>query len=310
MERKTITIIVPVFRNEGSLHSTYINLLNVLNDISNSYEYEIIFVNDGSDDTSLNELLKLKKIDKKIKILDLVRNFGQVSAIHAGFEYAHGDIAVNLSADMQDPPQLILEMLNRWEDGYKVILCSRDEREDHFIAKMTSGIFYAIMKRIFPKMPSGGFDFFMLDKIVYKRIFELNERNSFMQGDILWTGYEPCIIPYKRLKRTIGKSQWTLAKKLKYFIDGIINTTYLPIRLMSLLGFVTSLLGFAYSVVILIAWFYHRTPFQGYPPIMMGILILFGVTMMMLGIIGEYLWRIYDEVRKRPRYLIKNEYLD
>jgi len=310
MKRNLLSIVIPVFRNQGTLHTTYVNVAGVCAELASGYEREIIFVNDGSDDGSLEELLAIKKIDGAVKILDLTRNFGQVSAILAGFEHAHGDVVVNISADMQDPPQLIIDMVKKWEEGYKMVLCSRAEREDGVVARITSHIFYGIIRKVFPKMPQGGFDYFLLDKIIYKRILEMNERNSFMQGDILWTGYEPYFIKYKRLKRTVGKSQWTLWKKTKYFIDGIINTSYFPIRLMSLIGLLTSIGGFLYSIMILFAWYFKDTPFQGYAPIMMGMLTLCGVIMLMLGVVGEYLWRIYDQVRHRPRYIIKNLYAD
>jgi dolichol-phosphate mannosyltransferase len=308
--KKLITIVIPVFRNEGTLNLTYDHIVKLLPAISENYDCEFIFINDGSDDGSLDELLRIKKMDTRVKVLDFVRNFGQLYAVLAGFEFAKGDLLINISADMQDPPELILEMIKKWEEGYKVVLCARAEREDNFLARITSNIFYGIIKKALPQMPRGGFDYFLLDRIVYKKIFELDERNSFLQGDILWTGYKPNIIHYKRLKRHVGKSQWTIGKKLKYFIDGIINTSYFPIRLMSLIGIIISIIGFSYSGVILFAWFYHKTPFSGYAPIMMGLLTLSGVIMLMIGIVGEYLWRIYDEVRKRPKYLIKNFYTD
>jgi dolichol-phosphate mannosyltransferase len=167
--KKLISIIIPVYRNEGSLHPTYVNLKAILEDISASYDYEIIFINDGSDDDSLKELFAIKKIDSNVKIIDFVRNFGQVSAIQAGFEDARGDLLVNISADMQDPPSLILDMIRKWEDGYKVVACSRADREDDLISRITSKIFYDLMRVSVPKMPRGGFDYFLLDRAVYKK---------------------------------------------------------------------------------------------------------------------------------------------
>lgn len=308
MRKKLISIIIPVYRNEGSINPTYINLKAVLEDVSDTYEYEIIFINDGSDDNSLDKLLSIKKIDSHVKVIDFVRNFGQVSAIHAGFEDAKGDMLVSISADMQDPPTLILDMLKKWEEGYKVVACSRVDREDDLISILTSKIFYRLMKVSVPKMPAGGFDYFLLDKTVYKNIIGLNERNSFLQGDILWFGYEPYFIEYKRLKRNLGRTQWTIGKKIKYFIDGLINTSYLPIRFMSFIGLITSIMGLMYSITVFLIWLFKGTPFKGYAPIMMVLLITSGLIMVMLGVIGEYLWRTYDEVRKRQKYIIKDRY--
>ena len=305
MNKKKISIIVPVFRNEGTLHKTYIGLISNLKDLSKSFSYEIIFINDGSDDNSLKELLKIRKIDKNVKVIDFVRNFGQLSAILAGFKHAKGDALIHISADLQDPPALTAQMIAKWEMGYKIVACERVGREDDLISRIASKIFYGVIKISSPKMPRGGFDYFLLDRKVYKTILSFDERNSFLQGDLLWLGYEPYFIRYKRLKRPIGKSQWSFGKKIKYFIDGVINTSYLPIRFMSFVGITTSLVGFLYAVVVLFSRIFNNIPFQGYAPIMIVLLIASGLIMMMLGVIGEYLWRIYDEIRKRPQYIVR-----
>lgn len=306
--KKKLSIVIPVYRSAGILSETHVKLSSVLNKLVKQYNYEIIYVNDGSDDSSLNELLKLKATSRHIKIVDLVRNFGQLSAILAGFSIAKGEAVIHISADLQDPPELILELVKHWKEGHKIVACERIEREDSFFTKITSKIFYRIIKFSIPVMPAGGFDFFLADKAVYKRIIEISGHNSFIQGDLLWLGYKPYFIKYKRLKRPVGKSQWTYAKKLKYFIDGLINTSYILIRAMSLLGLFISLLGFSYAIVIFVAKIFNNVPFQGYAPIMIVLLVASGLIMLMLGIIGEYLWRIYDETRKRPQYLVKDIY--
>jgi dolichol-phosphate mannosyltransferase len=292
--------------NEGSLHKTYVSVAGVLKTLENKYDYSITFVNDGSFDNSLEELKSIEKLDANVKIINFTRNFGQVSALIAGFENSDSDLLVSISADMQDPPELILQMINKWEEGFRVVACERAGREDSYIAKLTSKIFYRLIKISIPKMPVGGFDYFLLDREVYTKIFNMKEHNSFIQGDILWLGYEPCFIEYTRLKRSIGKSQWTFWKKLKYFIDGLIYTSYLPIRIMSLLGLVTAFLGFLYALVVVGLYFLNETPFTGYAPIMIVLLVVSGLIMFMLGIIGEYLWRTYDQVRKRQLYVIKD----
>ena len=299
-----VSIIIPVYMNAPSLYETYIQIISVIK----KYNYEIIFVNDGSSDNSLKELLKIKKCDENVKIIDFTRNFGQVSAIYAGFEYATGDLVINISADLQDSPSLITKMIKKWKEGYKVVACTRIAREDSFFSKLVSSFFYKIINNFMKNMPKGGFDYFLLDKIVYKKMVSLNERNSFMQGDILWFGYKPFFIKYKRKERKYGKSQWTLSKKIKYFIDGVFNTSYLPIRMASFLGLIIASTGFVYSLIVVFFWAFRRTPFSGYTPIMMVLLIFFGLLMIMLGVIGEYIWRIYDEVRKRPKFIIKDLY--
>lgn len=305
-DNKIITFVIAVYMNEGSIHKTYTELKRIKQDFFNDNDYEFIFINDGSTDGSLEELLSIKEIDKNVKIINFTRNFGQVAAIQVGFEHAKGDLLLNISADLQDPVDIIPKMIDKWKEGFNIVACERTIREDKIVTRITSRLFYNLIKISEPKMPHGGFDYFLLDKCVYNKIAESKQHNNFLQGDILWFGYKPFFIPYVRKKRTVGQSRWTLWKKVKYFIDGIIYTSYLPIRFMSFLGLVISALGFIYAVIVFIAWLMNKTPFSGYAPIVITILIVSGTLMIMLGIIGEYLWRIYDEVRARPKYVIKD----
>jgi dolichol-phosphate mannosyltransferase len=199
-------------------------------------------------------------------------------------------------------------MISKWKSGNEIVICHRTNREDGFIANKASNFFYKLMKYVNPKMPKGGFDFVLIDKKAVAVLNQIDERNRFFQGDILWLGLNVAFIPYTRLKRTIGKSQWTLSKKLKYFIDGLLNTSYIPIRLMSFIGMIISFLGFIYATVIAYSRLINNTPFNGWAPIMILILIIGGLIMLMLGIIGEYVWRTYDEARKRPLYIIKDKF--
>lgn len=308
MNKKSFSVVIPVYMNAPSLYETYIKIMSVIRPIEDKYNYELLFINDGSSDNSLDELLKIKKCDANVKIIDLTRNFGQVSAIYAGFEHTESDFIINISADLQDSPSYFLKMIKKWEEGYKVVVCKRASRNDGFFSKFVSLVFYKLINSFVNDMPKGGFDYFLLDKIVYKGMVSLNERNSFMQGDILWFGYKPYFIEYRRAERKYGKSQWTLAKKMKYFIDGVFNTSYLPIRMASFLGLGIATVGFIYSVLVVFAWMFKKTPFSGYTPIMMVLLIFFGLIMIILGIIGEYIWRIYDEVKKRPKFIVRNIY--
>ncbi len=300
-----LSFVIPVFRNEGSITPTFDKLLDLV--LALNLDYEFIFVNDGSDDNSMQELIELHAKDTKVKVISFSRNFGQVPAIVAGLKEVTGDAVVSMSADLQEPIELIAKMIDKWKSGNEIVICHRVDREDSFIANNTSKIFYKLMKQVNPKMPEGGFDFLLLDKKAVDVLNRIDERNRFFQGDILWLGFSIAFIPYNRLKRTIGKSQWTLSKKLKYFIDGLLNTSYVPIRLMSLIGIIISFLGFIYAFVIAYNRFINNTPFDGWAPIMILILIIGGLIMLMLGIIGEYVWRTYDETRKRPIYIIKDK---
>jgi len=302
----TISFIIPVFRNEGSIKLTCEKIRSLFTNEIKGEHYEIILINDGSDDGSWKEIKDLAAHDLRIKALSFSRNFGQVPAMIAGARRAKGDAAVFMSADLQDPVELIGEMILEWQDKKsEIVLCYRTDREDSIPAKLTSAIFYRFMKIANPKMPEGGFDFVLLDKKPLDVFCEIDERNRFFQGDILWMGFNIKFIPYKRLKRTIGKSQWSFSKKLKYFIDGSLNTSYIPIRFMSMMGFATAVLGFIYALVVAYARFINKVPFKGYAPIVILLLIIGGLIMIMLGIIGEYLWRVYDETRGRPTYITK-----
>jgi len=299
---KRISFVVPVFRNSGSLEPTHNRIKDLF--LRLGYEGEIVFVNDGSDDNSQKELEALHQKDSNVKVISFSRNFGQVAAITAGFRAATGDCALLMSADLQDPIEKAEEMIRTWESGGEIAICFRSEREDGFFARITSAFFYRLIKVALPKMPEGGFDFLLLDRKVLVEYNKLDERNRFFQGDILWLGFNVTFIPYSRQKRTIGKSQWSFSKKLKYFIDGLLNTSYIPIRLMSVFGLVTALTGFLYALLIVYERTIQKVPFSGWAPIMILILIIGGIIMLMLGIIGEYLWRSYDESRKRPLYII------
>ena len=308
MNNPLISFILPVFRNEGSIRITCSKIEELFHYKLQTFDFEIVLVNDGSDDGSWAEILEITSVNERIKALAFSRNFGQVAAMIAGARYAKGNAAVFMSADLQDPVELIEEMIQEWQNQKsEIVICYRTDREDSISAKLTSAIFYRFMKIVNPKMPEGGFDYVLLDRKPLDVFTEIDERNRFFQGDILWMGFNIKFIPYKRLKRTIGKSQWNFSKKLKYFIDGSLNTSYIPIRFMSMIGTATAILGFIYAFVVAYTRFINKVPFKGYAPIVILLLIIGGLIMIMLGIIGEYLWRVYDETRKRPVYIIKEQ---
>ncbi len=304
---KKISFVIPVFRNKDAIQITCQKISDLFKSVHTSYQLEILLIDDGSDDGSTDQIRELVNAHSQIRALIFSRNFGQVPAITAGLRHCSGDAAVVMSADLQDPVTLVSDMIGKWEAGSEIVICHRLDREDAFLARITSAIFYRFMKLSNPRMPKGGFDFVLLGRQAIDAYNSINERNRFFQGDILWMGMPITYIPYKRLKRTIGKSQWSFSKKLKYLIDGSLNTSYIPIRFMSMLGLVVALLGFVYAMVVVYARLINQVPFSGYAPIVILILIIGGILMLMLGIIGEYLWRIYDETRKRPEYVVREK---
>ncbi len=304
-----ISFVVAVYHNEGALSITHEKIKTAFSRELLRHEYEIVFVDDGSRDGSLTELLELRKQDSRIKVITFTRNFGQMAAMLAGFREATGDAVVNISADLQDPVELIPQVVTKWCDGSEIVICYRTDRSDGFFSKLLSRLAYKILRISLPQIPPGGFDFVLMDRKVMDAFNAVDVRHRFFQGDLLWSGYRTSFIPYVRLKRTIGKSQYTFGKKLKNFLDAILDASYLPIRFISLVGLITFALGVIYSFTIVYSWLRGETPFEGWAPIMIAIMIIGGLLMLMLGVIGEYIWRIYEEVRKKPNYVVRDKFL-
>jgi dolichol-phosphate mannosyltransferase len=232
-----------------------------------------------------------------------------MAAMLAGFKEVTGDAVINISADLQDPAELIPQMVEKWQGGAEIVVCYRTDRSDTLFAKLFSRLAYGVLRLSMPQIPPGGFDFVLMDRKVMDEFNSIDVRHRFFQGDLLWTGYRTSFIPYVRLKRTIGKSQYNFGKKFKNFLDAVLDASYLPIRFISLIGLITSGLGVLYSATIVISWLRGETPFEGWAPLMIVILLVGGLIMVMLGVIGEYVWRINEEVRKRPNYVIRDKYL-
>ena len=303
-----ISFVVAVYHNEGAISKTHEKIQSVFSKELAQHEYEIVFVDDGSKDGSLQEILRLKEQDSRIKAISFTRNFGQMAAMLAGFKEATGDAVINISADLQDPVELIPQVVEKWQAGSEIVICYRTDRSDTLLAKIYSRLAYRVLRSALPQIPPGGFDFVLMNRIVMDSFNAIDVRHRFFQGDLLWTGYRTSFIPYARLKRTIGKSQYNFGKKLKNFLDAVLDASYLPIRFISLMGLITSALGVIYSATIVYSWFRGETPFAGWAPIMIVILLIGGLIMLMLGIVGEYVWRINEEVRKRPNYIIRDKY--
>lgn len=301
----TISYVVPVYNNQGSIRKTWEGIRTLYSTTMPQDDYEVIFVDDGSRDGSYAEMQEVSSEDPKVKLLRFTRNFGQVPAIIAGYEAARGDAVINISADLQDPVELTATMVEYWRSGSQVVVAFREDREDSFGAKLFSRLAYGALRASNKDIPEGGFDFVLMGRKALGAFLSYRGRNRFYQGDILWAGFPTTYIPYVRRKREVGRSQYTFSKKLKLFFDFILDGSYLPIRLMSLAGLLIALSGIAYAAVIVIVWFSGLTPFSGWAPLMIALLLLSGTIMLMLGLIGEYLWRILDEVKAKPLYMIQ-----
>jgi dolichol-phosphate mannosyltransferase len=303
---KKISIVIPVYFNELNLPHLFPRLLNVADQNSN-YQFEFVFVDDGSGDLSYPLLREFAEKDNRAVVIKLSRNFGSFRAILAGLEYSTADCAAIISADLQDPPELIPQMIEKWEDGNKVVMAVRERREDHVISQYFSRIYYSLMRRFALKsMPIGGFDFVLIDRKIINILTTIKEKNTSLMGLILWSGFQQSIIHYTRRKREHGKSMWTLSKKIKYFIDSFVAFSYAPIRLFQFLGIGLSFLGFIYAVFISIRRIIYGFPVPGLSALLIIILVVGGVQLIMLGILGEYLWRNVDETKKRPVFIVES----
>lgn len=305
---KLITIVIPVFRNAGSLENTHKQLAEIFPMHNGECNTEIIFVDDGSDDASYTKIKEICEKDRRVQGIRFTRNFGQMAAVIAGMRRARGDAVVMMSADLQDPPKLIRDMVEAWINGAKVVVAYRTNRHDSLAEKLTSKLAYGFLRKVNPLIPNGGFDFVLMDRETVWMFTEVDIRHRFLQGDVLWAGYQTVFLPYERQRREAGVSQYNFRKRLKLFIDAVLDSTYIPIRAMTLIGFLFAILGFLYGLSVVVGWAFKLTPFPGWAPIMVSIWLTSGVIILMLGVIGEYIWRIYDEIRKKPFYVVESEH--
>ncbi|WP_025847897.1 glycosyltransferase family 2 protein [Paenibacillus ehimensis] len=308
LSRKKFSIVVPIYYNELNIPHT-VPRLKKLGENLKDFDLELIFVDDGSKDRSFELLLAEKRKDSRIKVIRLSKNFGSMSAIQAGLSFCTGDCVGIIAADLQDPPELFEEMILKWKDGKKVVMATRADREESFSQKLFSNTYYYLMdKYAISGYPSGGFDFVLIDRQVVEELNRISEKNTNIMSLIFWLGHEQDMIPYVRQERKLGKSRWTFSKKIKLFIDSFVSFSFAPIRFMSMTGLITAMLSFLYGIFIIINAIFGTIQLQGWTTIIALITFLLGIIMVMLGIIGEYLWRILDESRKRPAYVIDEIY--
>jgi dolichol-phosphate mannosyltransferase len=304
-----VSIVVAVYQNEGSIAETHDRIQAAFERDLPQHEYELVLVDDGSKDGSWGEILALQARDPRVKAITFTRNFGQMAAMLAGFNAASGDAVINISADLQDPVELIPQMVGRWEGGAELVICFRASRADPLLARFTSRIAYSVLRMALPEIPRGGFDVVLMDRVVMDTFNAIDVRHRFFQGDLLWGGYRTSFIPYERREREVGRSQYNFGKRLKNFIDAVLDASYLPIRFITVLGVLTAGLGFVWALMVVISWLLGDTPFTGWAPLMVAILVVGGLIMLMLGVIGEYVWRINEEVRKRANYVVREKRL-
>lgn len=305
MSRKTLSVVVPVYYNETSLPHLVAELVTVEKQLeAREIDLQTIFVDDGSPDRSIDELLKAKTQLKRVKVIRHARNFGAVCASKTGFRFVEGDCFMSLAADLQDPPELIPQMADRWLAGSKFVICVREGREDTASSKLFAGIFYRLIRLFVVKdYPRGGYDVGLMDKVMLTHMINSgkNVNNALFA---FWLGFTPSVINYTRRERIHGKSRWSFRKRVKFFLDSLLGFSMSPLRMISLTGVIVALLSFIYGLVLIRSALEGKVPVQGFTTLATLISFFSGLIIIMLGIIGEYIWRIFDEANRRPETVI------
>lgn len=306
---KKVTLIIPCYNEQDNLLGLHDALKPIIND-SLAYDWEILFINDGSKDDTLEVIKKLRTIDKRVCYIDLSRNFGKEHAMLAGFDYATGDCAIILDADLQDPPSLIPEMLKLWEDGYQDVYARRKDRgKESWLRKKLSLAYYNLLQKTtrIDILENVG-DFRLLDRKCLIALQKLRESERYTKGMFCWIGYKKKELEFQRGNRVSGTSSFNMLKLFELAIEGITSFTTAPLRLSTIMGFIISIITMLYLLYFLFKTLIFGDPVQGFPTLVIIILFLGGIQLLSLGIIGEYLGRIFNETKKRPVYLV-NEYV-
>ncbi len=306
--KKIISYVFPIYNEEEIIDILYEKIIKVVGKLDPRYKIEIIFVNDGSSDSSLSKLISLHKIDNRISIISFSRNFGHQMAITAGLDYANGDAVIILDADLQDPPEVSLELIKKWEEGFEVVYAQRRNRKDTLFKRSTAFLFYRMLSNLTEiSIPRDTGDFRLIDKKVVKAIREFRERNRFMRGLFAYIGFKQTAVLFDRSERYAGKTKYPLKKMIKLAIDGITSFSTKPLRIIIQVGLwvsFLSFLGILYAVILRI--FFPNITVSGWTITIISIYFIGGVQMIMLGILGTYIAQIYTEIQNRPLYIVSS----
>ncbi len=302
---KKISILIPCYNEEQSLPMLYPELVKLMDSLP-AYEWELLFVNDGSQDATLELLRRYREQDARVNYVSLTRNFGKEAAMLAGFDYVAGDCMVIIDADLQDPPELIPEMIKWWEQGYEDVYARRKSRgRESWLRKSLSMLFYRMLQQStrFDVLKNVG-DFRLLDRRCINALKRMRESERYTKGMFSWIGFKKKEIEFDRGERLGGKSSWNYKQLFSLAIDGITSFSTLPLRISTIAGFFISMLALIYMLVVFVRALVWGNPVQGYPSLLVIILFLGGIQLLSLGIIGEYIGRIYNETKNRPDYLV------
>ncbi|UMY54322.1 MULTISPECIES: glycosyltransferase family 2 protein [Paenibacillus] len=300
-----MSLVVPMYNEIDNIDFFYERISEVLN--KHNYDYEIICINDGSKDNTHARLREIASTDYRIKVIDLSRNFGKEIAMSAGLKYSKGDIVIPIDADLQDPPELIPLMVEKWQEGYDVVYATRTKRDgETFIKKATASFFYKFIRRITKiDIPADTGDFRLMSRQVVNAVNNLPESHRFMKGLFSWVGFKQTSISYLRDARFAGKTSFNYWKLWNFAIEGITSFSFAPLQLAMYLGFIVSIFALIRALFLMINTLIYGNPVPGYPSLMVTVLFLGGVQLITIGIIGEYIGRVYGESKRRPLFLVR-----
>lgn len=302
-----LSVVIPCYFNEDNIPVTARELVANEANFSPEVTFEYVFVNDGSGDDTLGALQRAQAAyPGKVRIVDLAANVGSYNAIVAGMAHATGDCLAIITADMQDPPELLTQMYDYWQKGFKLVIGNRQDREEKGFARWFAQLFHWLMKHLALKnIPDGGFDFVFFDRQVSEAVVAMQERNSNVFYLMVWLGFPYVNIPYVRRKREIGTSRWTLSKKVKLLIDSLLSFSYFPIRAISAVGLGLGITALLYGLYIIGLKYINPNEPVGWTTLMVVVLFVSAFQMIALGVIGEYVWRGLDAARQRPLYVVR-----
>lgn len=298
--KHSLSVIIPIFNEEKIIKELYKRLSGFVQKISDNYE--LIFINDGSRDSSFDKLVDLFKSDSRVFYINFSRNFGHQIAVTAGLNACHGDVVFIIDGDLQDPPELIPDLYEKYKQGYKIVGAKRISRNgDTFFKKITAKIFYLVFRKI-TNVDTG--DYRLIDRKIVDVINNMDEPDKYIRGQVAWTGFRTTFVEFVRGERRFGVTGYSLKKMLKFAMDGITSFSNYPLKRASVFGFIVSGISFLLVIYVLVSKYILQNVVEGWPSLMLTILFIGGVQLICIGILGEYLWRIMNNVRKRPLYII------
>ena len=305
-QKKILSIVSPVYNEAENLGEFYSRVINATDNLN--LEIEIIYINDGSQDSTIDIITKQRQIDNRITIIDLSRNFGKEIALTAGLDYSSGDAVIVIDADLQDPPELIPKLVEKWREGYDVVNAKRIKRKgESLLKKVMSYIYYRLLFYLSDiNVPKDTGDFRLLNKNALDALLKLREKHRYMKGLFVWVGFKQKEIEYEREARFKGKTKWGFFSLFNLAFDGLTSFSIMPLRLASTIGFLSALIGFFYGAVIFFKTLFFHEPVAGFTSLVVLITFFGGIQLLSIGIIGEYIGRIFNETKNRPLYVVKN----